>query len=157
MAQLAFRFKVPAYGNAALGTYIQAAEELAQKLRRDFPVSDGIAFLDLTTSDSILVTKTDKSVVDITSTNSSLHRVTQAGAAAGSVAVTGALATSVLLAAWSAANATGVQTDRTTEFVANPATAGHFDNTSGTDLSTTHVTFVFYNPPQTEAQVGQAL
>jgi hypothetical protein len=157
MAQLAFRYNVPAYAAANLGPYMEAAHEITEKLRRDLPVQGGnIHFLDLTKSDHVLVTNTALDVVNPTNASTYLHRVSQAGSTAGSTAVTGAVATSVILAVFSSNDTTHTVTDQTSEWVTvgHPPTAGHFDNTGGTNNTGAHLIFVFYNPPQTDAAVG---
>ena len=162
MSQLAFVVNAPNYPAAKIGAFLRAGEELAQRVARELPISDGVAaskFLSLATSDHALVVKTALDVVNPISTYNSLHRVSQAGGAAGSTAVTGAIATSVILAVFASNDTTQVVTDVTSEWVlvSHPPTAGHFNNTGGSNNTGSHVLFVFYNPPQTDVQVGQSL
>ncbi len=108
---------------------------------------DGVRFLSNVKSNNPLHIDTTLDVVDPISTSGYIKLVSQAGAAAGSTAVTGAVATSVLLAVFASNDTTHAVTNVTAEWVANPATAGHFDNTGGADNTGSHVLFVFYNPP----------
>lgn len=159
MSQLAFRFRVPKYAAASLGAYAAAGEEFAQKLRRDLPISDGIAFLDVTSSDKALQVDVSTDVKNILNSSTYLHRVSQAGGAAGVTTVSGALATSVILAVFASNDTTHAVTDVTAEWVLpnHPPGAGTFDNTGGSNNTGSHVIFVFYNPPQNETQIGQTL
>ncbi len=147
MAQIGFIVSVPHYVAADLGTYNKVGEELARLIAADLPISDGVRFLSNVKSNNPLHIDTTLDVVDPISTSGYIKLVSQAGAAAGSTAVTGAVATSVLLAVFASNDTTHAVTNVTAEWVANPATAGHFDNTGGADNTGSHVLFVFYNPP----------
>jgi hypothetical protein len=148
MSQVAFIIDVPSLPAAALGDFPNVGEQLRQLVSKDFP-SDNCRFVSSTTSDTKLTVGKITDVVNPTNANVQLHRVNQAGGAAGSTAVTGAVATSVILAVFSAAQANGALADVTAEWVlvAHPPTAGHFNNTGGTNNTTNNMVFVFYNPP----------
>jgi hypothetical protein len=154
MSQVAFRYSVPAWSAADLVSNAVKAKRFAKELQHDLPFGT-VSFLDATTSDTTLVVATTKDVRNPTNASGYLKRTSAAGGAAGSTAVTGAVASSVILAVLASNDTTHAVTDVTAEWVlvAHPPTAGHFDNTGGSDNTGSHVIFVFYNPPQTEAAV----
>jgi hypothetical protein len=150
MAEIAFRYRVRRYKAADIGTMIDAANEVAQRIRRDLPMAD-VQFLDLTKSDNVLVMATAADVRNPAAATKNAdgtsiwRRLSGAGGAAGNHTVTGVATTDTLIAVLHSNDTTHAVTDLTSEYTISATNT--INNTSGTTSVGSTLIVVTLIPP----------